>query len=394
MPQVWITSVVYDVSDRERVAASAAIYAEPDEVGAKLGTYISRCGWRLISASEPVEVLKLRSRGALRPEIAELSRSVHRGRPVTIRHLPSATDTGSPGHQSRINHEPGEIVPIAPFLIVFNAGEYYEEYKLIAEGDTQFINIMSFSGAKFPCTIGVPFEMWDERAQEFHARAGSGYIISGADQFLVDISDRPLAEMLAGIHLTLNNPFDPLLVERSASAAHESRVGDPVILTFDGGRVYCAGRAFFNFTLLQYPKDVKAIQEDVNLNRVVDLVCVNALAELFMEGGWMLKEAPDFIRVCAGVVKASNFDDFQEFSSHIKDNFKKLVLSHICSSCNFVIYDHILRIARGLAISHEIENVPFALERWSQLLGAKELNISERVRQFEMEMTSFQVRKG
>ena len=181
----------------------------------------------------------------------------------------------------------------------------------------------------------------------------------------------------------INNPFDPLTINRLATDKSRCVVGvppddGPTVLTFDGERFSYVGLARFDFADLHYPKDIKNIQENSDIGRVIDLACLNAVAELFVEGEWKFIGAPDFIRMSAGVIKTSGYKDLNDLLCCDRPAVVEVVRSYVCTSESAVTYDNILRITRGIAISDEIGNVPFSLERWKQLLASTQLKATER----------------
>jgi hypothetical protein len=291
-----------------------------------------------------------------------------------------------------------EIEPVAPFLIVFNAAESFDAYRLAVKSKVRLVTMMSFPDATFPCTIGVAFDDWNELARNMCERS-RGYVLSRAEKYLSDTSSGPRAEMLSNPQFTLNNPFDPIAVTRSALNEGGNVAGEPpgdagMVLTFDGEAFDSIRPARFDFSRNQYLKDIEGIRENPDMGRVIDLACLNAIAQLFIEGEWKFIGTPDFVRMCAGVVKSSNYKDFSDLVLRIKSPVTEIVRKYIFSAAGSIQYDHIVRLARGVAISDEIDNVGLSLERWQQLLDAEQLGPTEKVRQFELEMTTFRVRQA
>ncbi len=291
-----------------------------------------------------------------------------------------------------------EIEPVAPFLIVFNAAESFDAYRLAVKSKVRLVTMMSFPDATFPCTIGVAFDDWNELARNMCERS-RGYVLSRAEKYLSDTSSGPRAEMLSNPQFTLNNPFDPISVAKlamneSGNVAVEQPGGGGMVQTFDGEAFSAIRPAGFDFSHHQYPKDIEGIRDNPDVGRVIDLACLNAIAELFVEGEWKFIGAPDVVRMCAGVIKSSNYKDFTGLAQRLTSPVTEIVGKYICYAAGSIQYDHIVRLARGVALSDEIDNVPLSLERWQQLLDAEQLGPTEKVRQFELEMTTFQVRNG
>lgn len=288
--------------------------------------------------------------------------------------------------------------PVPPFLIVFNAPESFETYRLVVESKARLITLMSFPDDSFPCTIGVVFDEWNEFAGNICTQSG-GYILSRAEKYLADISGVPLAEMLSNPQFTLNNPFDPKAVLRGAAdkrrvVANDAAKDGGLVQTFDGEEFSPARYGNFDFIHHQYPKEVHGIRDNPDVDRIIDLACLNVVAQLFAEGEWKFVGAPDTVRMCAGVVNSSRYSGFADLSLRIRSPMIEIVEKYICAAAGSVHFGHILQLARGVAMSEENENIPLCLERWQQLLEAKQLGLIERVRQFELEMTTFQVRNG
>jgi hypothetical protein len=313
----------------------------------------------------------------------------------------SSSNARLPAHQAHAAAGapcPHEIAPVPPFLIVFNAAESFGAYRLAMTSRLPLVTMMSFPGATFPCTIGVAFDDWNEPARTIYEKSG-GYILSRAEKYLSDTSGGPLAEMLSNPQVTLNNPFDPIAVAKlamneSGNVAIEPLGDGGMVQTFDGEAFSSIRSAGFDFSHHQYPKDVEGIRDNPDVGRVIDLACLNAIAELFVEGEWKFIGTPDFVRMCAGVIRSSNYKDFSDLVQRLTSPVTEIVGQYICYAAGSIQYDHIVRLARGVAISDEIDNVPLSLERWQQLLDAEQLGATEKVRQFELEMTTFQVRNG
>lgn len=287
---------------------------------------------------------------------------------------------------------------VAPFLIVFNAAESFDAYRLVVESKVRFVTLMSFPGATFPCTIGVVLDDWNELARNIYKRS-RGYILSRAGKYLADTSDAPFAEMLSNPQFTLNNPFDPVVVLRLAMDEGRDVAGDAgrdagLVLTVDGEEFHCVHSAGFDFAHHRYPGEIDDTRENSDIGRIIDLACLNAIAQLFVEGEWKFVGAPDFVRMCAGVVNSSTYSGFADLVARTRAPMTEIVEKYICAATGSVQYAHVLQLARGVAISEESNNIPLCLKRWEQLLEAEQLGLTEKVRQFELEMTTFQVRNG
>lgn len=278
------------------------------------------------------------------------------------------------------------------FLAIFNAAEAYDFYwKQKAKG-AKIIDIVSFKGAAFPCTVGIFIcPQKGEIESDFHSAWGvlqdeQVYFVYGMPKEFLDPTVQPIAELCISGAFSLSNPFDPKFVInneiRSGQNSDEATLCLPVLYGKKGGRLVKIRPITFPFEVLESNKRLNSPL----FQRIVDLAASNAMCEIFDYGLRDFHSLPVAMRRAGGDIDSKRYACYSQFRQRMHEHVVGALGHFIDAHTDEFAYENVLRIVRALSVSAETGNLPFALLRWSQILAGRRFTADEQARQFEIEM--------
>lgn len=287
-------------------------------------------------------------------------------------------------HQERTNLRGG-------ILAVFNASEAYDFYLRQKEIGINFINIVSFHGAKFPCTVGMVIDQesngiglilqLEDIPQDEHI-----YFIYGLQKDFLSPSTTPLVELCMSGAFSLSNPFDPALVNEANQRALQHRNGItakyPVLYKKQGDKLIKIGPIRFQFEVLHTDERI----DSVLFNRIVELAGSNAMCEIFNSGLKSFHALPNTMRRAGGDIDSTKYKSYSEFQNLLTGHVDAALRQFVGLWRNDFTYENAVRIVRALSLSAEVGKLSFSAIRWPQILSITQLSAEEQTRQFEIEV--------
>ncbi|WEX08232.1 hypothetical protein [Chelativorans sp. AA-79] len=280
------------------------------------------------------------------------------------------------------------------FLMIMNAVEAYDVYKSM-QGTRGLINLVSFRGARFPCTVGIVVDL-DRKDGEFLSKIDDGlvsdddfYFIGGAlDDFTGALAE-PLVELCATGSATSSNPFDPEVVigargARASAASGSTGACSRAVYRKQGERlVRSEPRGLVPVALgadARYGPDLPIFE------RVVELSVLNALCEVFEGGSRNFLGLPANMRRAGGDIDASRYSGYLDFKDMLHVRVHAAVQKFVDVHRDGFVYDNVMRLVRGFALAAEVGRLPCATDRLPQILEAGPLDADAKTRQFEIEI--------
>lgn len=296
-------------------------------------------------------------------------------------------DTGYAAQQQE-----GPRNPVGAFLAVFNAAEAYDFYSNQKAQGAKIIDIVSFQGAKFPCTVGIVIgAQGDEMEPFFHSTEGMPqdeevYFVYGMSEDFLNPTIQPIAELCISGSFSLSNPFDPKFVIGNKFQVQQSNGqavnGFPVLYEKKHGKLVKSYPITFPFTALE-------ANERLNspfFHRVIDLAALNAMCEVFDCASRDFHGLPVAMRRAGGDIDSRQYANYSQYRELLHKHVDAALGHFIDAHNDGFTYENVLRIVRALSLCAETGNLPFAISRWLQILAAHQFTADEKTRQFEIEM--------
>ncbi|PRD41161.1 hypothetical protein C5748_23250 [Phyllobacterium phragmitis] len=288
-------------------------------------------------------------------------------------------------------HE-GARNPAGGLLAMFNAVELYEFYVRQKGKGAQLLNIMSFQGAKFPCTVGIVIGSHNSGIEPFFQsedgvpRDEHVYFVYGMPGDFLNPAIQPIAELCVSGAFSLSNPFDPKFVNGASHQASQGRsdaaIDVPVLYKKKDGRLVKVGPVTFPFDILRADERTHSPLFD----RIVELAGLNAMCEIFEGGLRDFHGLPVAMRRAGGDIDSRNYESYSEYLDLLRGHVNVALRSFLDAHKNGFTYENVVRIVRALSLPVELGKLPFAVSRWPQILDTHQLSADEQARQFEIEM--------
>ncbi|GAB1584246.1 hypothetical protein [Phyllobacterium phragmitis] len=291
--------------------------------------------------------------------------------------------------------QPRESVrnPVGTFLAVFNAAETYDFYSDQKAKGTKTIDIVSFQGAKFPCTVGVVIgPQGGEIEPFFHSVEGvpqdeQVYFVYGMPEDFLNPTVQPIAELCMSGTFSLSNPFDPKFVIgnefQARQSGGEAAIDFPVLYGKQCGRLVKICPITFPFKVLESSGRLNSPL----FHRIIDLAALNAMCEIFDCGLRDFHGLPVAMRRAGGDIDSTQYASYSQYRQLLHEHVDAALGHFIDVHKDGFTYENVLRIVRALSLCAETGNLPFAISRWLQILAAQRFTADEQARQFEIEMT-------
>ncbi|KXF77927.1 hypothetical protein ATN84_24740 [Paramesorhizobium deserti] len=282
--------------------------------------------------------------------------------------------------------------PVSAFLAVFNAAEVYDFYSDLKAKGAKTIDIVSFQGAKFPCTVGIVIgSQGGEMEPFFHSTDGvlqdeQVYFLYGMPEDFLNPTVQPIAELCMSGVFSLSNPFDPKFVIGNKLQVEQSgggvATGFPVLYGKRCGKLVKICQITFPFRALEASERLNSPL----FHRVIDLAALNAMCEIFDCGLRDFHGLPVAMRRAGGDIDSTRYADYSQYRQLMHGHVDAALGHFIDARKDGFRYENVLRIVRALSLCSEIGVLPFAISRWLQILAAHQFTADEQARQFEIEM--------
>lgn len=390
MDEVLFSTVVVSAPNSDPERYNIAFLPGDRGLVERLASYFGDSGVDLIRLGAPLTLQALERQGRVFPWMRQLGANLSDENPVILRRLkvmPMVSDASlSPSEARQDGSEEDPIVPMlidaekwpadGPLLVVFNVSEAWSAYRHVRSSRWPFVRLCAYAESKHPCTIGVPFEYWDDDAKFLYDLAGTSYVIEQVPDGLAPSEEEAKTVPLDYAKQILINFYDPKImclataeVDPLAEEHGKGEATPAVVRVINGDRVFY--RCYEEREgVINFPREIGAYDNDPILADSVALLTRHALLETYLESRDVFVDAPSDVRAGLGLADVSAFHDVEEFNASFFEDAHECVRLYICNVEEELHYSEILFLVNALCVSAGEGREGSLVPRFKELLAA------------------------
>lgn len=250
----------------------------------------------------------------------------------------------------------------------------------------QMVHLFSFSGTSLPTTVAIqaPGDI------SMIAEVLAGFSHTPNDKNLLFVQGAPLRPSSPFIlsppqelGSATSNPYDPILFFLDEDQQSLTGRQDHYVAYSKRGRLLnYVNSGSFRITSFEW----RNAYEMPAGRRFVELLATQLLAELFVSVSAVPSDLPVFLRRGSGQIDIRMYGTFEAYKDALCPSVLAALWSFIRVHPQGLLFENLMRLARGYSLAFEIGNMEKASCRWEQLLNSKEFSAEQLTRQFEIEL--------
>ncbi|MBF8224208.1 hypothetical protein [Halomonas sp. 328] len=407
MNEVLFSTVIVSTPDGDPELYNIAYLPGDRGLRERLASDFGDSGAGLIRLGAPLTLQTLERQGRVFPWMRQLGANVSDENPVILRRLnvmPTAPDASlSPSEARQDGFEEAPIVPMlidaekwpvdGPLLVVFNVSEAWSAYRHVRSSRWPFVRLCDYAESKYPCTIGVPFDHWNDDAKSLCDLAATSYVIEQVPDGLAPSEEEARTVPFDYAKQILINFYDPKImclatgeIDPLAEEHGKEEATPTIVRVINGDRLFYR-RYEEREGVIDFPRENGAYDNDPILADSVALLTRHALLETYLESRDVFVDAPSHVRSGLGLADVSAFVDEAEFNASFFDDAHECIRLYICHVEEELHYSEILFLVNALCVSAgERESV---VARFKELLAAPPvIGLREKLNLFYVEAIS------